>query len=190
MAINIGDQYLQASECQRYRVMSIQADIYRIVSDMDFMGNIIWRKISNSSTSGGGSWMGSTYYPKDGRISYEHEYIMLFRKHGKCLPPSEELKEKSRLTKEQRSKWFRGIWEDVNPERQKDHPAAFPIELPARLIRMYSFCGETVCDPFMGSGSTAVAAELHGRNSIGFELNSEFVEMAKSRIEMVGGNII
>lgn len=175
LAVNIGDQYLRASEYGRYRVKPIPADTIRIGRDVgfDFMGNIIWRKVSTTETTGGGSWMGSTYYPKDGHVTYEHEYILLFRKQGDWPRPNEEQKEKSRLTKEQRSDWFRGYWE-LTPDRQDDHEAKFPLELPHRLIKMYSFWGETVLDPFLGSGTTARAAMENGRNSIGVELNEEY----------------
>lgn len=174
-AVNIGDQYLRASEHGRYRVQPIHADLTRVGRDIgfDFMGNIIWRKISNTTTSGGGSWMGSTYHPKDGHVTYEHEYILLFRKRGSWPQPDVEAKKRSRLTKQQRSKWFRGMWE-IPPVRQDGHIAKFPLELPRRLIKMYSFHGETVLDPFLGSGTTAAAAALEGRNSVGYELNASY----------------
>lgn len=111
-AINIGDQYLRASEHGRYRVQPIPADIIRIGRELrfDFMGNIIWEKISTTKTTGGGQWMGSVYYPRDGHITYEHEYIILFRKKGRWPKPTRDQREKSKLTKQERSEWFRGIW--------------------------------------------------------------------------------
>jgi site-specific DNA-methyltransferase (adenine-specific) len=186
-AINIGDQYLRASEHGRYRVQPIPADIIRQGQQIgfDFMGNIIWHKISTTNTSGGGSWMGSTYHPKDGHVTYEHEYIILFRKRGRWPRPSPEQKQKSTLTREQRSEWFRGIWH-LPPERQEGHVAQFPVELPRRLIKMYSFHGETVLDPFMGSGTTALAADLEGRNSVGYEINPEFRGLIERKMEAKG----
>jgi site-specific DNA-methyltransferase (adenine-specific) len=185
MAVNIGDQYLRAAEHGRYRVQPIPADLSVIGRDcgFDFMGNIIWRKVSTTNTTGGGSLMGSIYYPKDGHVTYEHEYILLFRRPGKWRKPSEETKEKSRLTPEERSRWFRGYWDDLSPERQNGHVAMFPVELPRRLIRMYSFWGETVLDPFLGSGTTAAAAALEGRNSVGYELNPEFEPLIREKLE-------
>lgn len=185
LAINIGDQYLRASEYGRYRVQPIPADTIDICRNIgfDFMGNIIWRKVSTTETTGGGVWMGSHYYPKDGHVTYEHEYILLFRKRGDWPSPSDEAKEKSRLTKEQRSRWFRGYWE-LSPVRQQSHVAMFPVELPGRLIRMYSFWGETVLDPFMGSGTTALAARKYGRNSVGVELNPDFLEAMKEKLDV------
>ncbi|MEN6301780.1 MAG: site-specific DNA-methyltransferase, partial [Armatimonadia bacterium] len=182
--LNIGDQYLRASEHGRYRIQPIPADLTLIGRRLgfDFMGSIIWRKISTTNTTGGGAMMGSMYYPKDGHVTYEHEYILLFRKQGNWRKPSAEAREKSKLTKEERSRWFRGVWDDIKPNRQKGHVAMFPVELPQRLIRMYSFWGETVLDPFMGSGTTALAAALEGRNSVGYELNEEFLPLIERKV--------
>lgn len=182
-AVNIGDQYLRAAEHGRYRVQPLAADIIRAARDIgfDFMGNIIWEKISSTQTTGGGTWMGSIYYPRDGHITYEHEYIILLRKRGKWPRPAAEQKAKSRLTKQQRSKWFRGVWR-ISPERQEAHVAMFPVEVPRRLIKMYSFHGETVLDPFLGSGTTALAAAQEGRNSIGYELNPTFEETIRRKL--------
>jgi len=183
-ALNIGDQYLRAAEHGRYRIQPLPADLTVIGRDLgfDFMGSIIWKKISTTKTSGGGQLMGSIYYPRDGQITYEHEFILLFRKQGKSRRPTAEIREKSRLTKEERLKWFRGVWDDVAPDRQKSHVAMFPVELPRRLIRMYSFWGETVLDPFLGSGTTSLAAALEGRNSVGYEINPEFEELIRRKL--------
>ena len=192
MAVNIGDQYLRASEHGRYRVQPIPADLSAIGREIgfDFMGNIIWRKTSTTNTTGGGVWMGSIYYPRDGHVTYEHEYILLFRKRGQWPgPASDEAKEKSRLTKEQRSKWFRGVWDDLPPERQEGHVAMFPVELPRRLIKMYTFWGETVLDPFLGSGTTTLAAHLEGRNSVGYEINAEFEDMIEQKLGVGQGSL-
>lgn len=181
-AINIGDQYLRAADHGRYRVQPIPADIITIGRRVgfDFMGNIIWQKISTTKTTGGGQWMGSIYYPRDGHITYEHEYIILLRKKGNWPKPSKQQREKSRLTPQERSEWFRGVWK-ISPERQEKHSAMFPVEVPRRLIKMYSFFGETVLDPFLGSGTTSVAAALEARSSIGYEINDEFRSLIEER---------
>lgn len=188
MAVNIGDQYLRASRYGRYRVQPIPADTIMACREigLDFMGNIVWRKVSTTNTSGGGVWMGSAYHPKDGHVTYEHEYILLFRKLGNWKAPSADAKERSRLTKRQRSEWFRGYWE-LTPERQNDHVAKFPVELPERLIRMYTFVGETVLDPFLGSGTTCLAASRAGRNSVGVETNPEFRPVMTRRLGVEQG---
>lgn len=184
MAINIGDQYLRASEHGRYRVQPIPADLSVIAREIgfDFMGNIIWHKISTTNTTGGGSLMGSMYFPKDGHVTYEHEYILLLRKRGDWPRPDAEAKEASRLTKQERTEWFRGVWDDIPPVRQEGHVAMFPVEIPRRLIKMYTFAGETVLDPFMGSGTTALAAAEEGRNSVGYEINREFEGLIRERL--------
>lgn len=194
LAVNIGDQYLRARDHGRYRIQPIPADTIRTCRELgfDFMGSIIWHKISTTNTTGGCSMMGSIYYPRDGHITYEHEYILLFKKPGKGPRPHAEDKERSRLTKEQRSAWFRGLWE-VAPVRQKGHTAMFPIEIPRRLMLMYSFAGETVLDPFLGSGTTTLAALETGRSSIGVELNADFVPVIREKLEAAneeGGEIV
>lgn len=180
MAVNIGDQYLSAKEFGTYSVLPIQADLINVgrAVGFNFMGNIIWNKISTTKTSGGGVFMGSLYHPKDGHVTFEHEYILLFRKPGKWPKPSIEEKELSKVTKEQRSEWWRGLWKIAPARQNKGHPAVFPIEIPERLIRMYSFVGETVLDPFAGTSTTGKAALKCGRKYIGFELNDNFMDLS------------
>jgi modification methylase len=138
--------------------------------------------IKFSVLEGGGTWMGSQYYPGDGHVTYEHEYIFLFRKEGKRETPKDETKEQSKLTKEERSEWFRSVWTKMTPERQKDHIAMFPVELPRRLIKIYTYVGAIVLDPFLGSGTTSKAAALTGRNSIGYEVNDDFKKLIYNKI--------
>lgn len=184
--VNIGDQYLRAKDFGRYKVQPIPADIIIQARDIgfDFMGNIIWKKISSTNTTGGGSWMGSTYYPKDGHITYEHEYIVILKKPGKWQKPTKEQKELSKLTKEERSSWFRGVWE-ISPQRQDDHVAMFPLKIPYRIIKMYSFYGETVLDPFLGSGTTIKAAQLLGRIGIGYEINPKYKDIISKKLDLI-----
>lgn len=185
LVVNVGDQFLRASENDgKYEIMPIHMDIIRSCKDLGFtfLGNIIWQKITTTKTTGGCAWMGSIYFPRDGYITYEHEYIMLFKKPGKAPKPTAEMKAQSKLPKEFRSKWFRGIWADLPPARQKDHLAMFPLELPERIIRMFSFHGETVLDPFVGSGTTMEAAEKWGRRSIGVELNPDHLPLIHKKV--------
>lgn len=188
LAINIGDQFLRASDDRPYRIVPIHADIIRQITDSHrsviYLGGIIWRKISTTNPSGGGTWMGSTYYPRDGYVTYEHEFILLFKKLGKARRPNKESKAASRLTKEQRSEWFRGYW-DFPPARQDRHKAAFPLELPMRLIRMFTFANELVVDPFVGSGTTLEAAYQWSRNSIGIDLKEEYAALASGRVPIL-----
>jgi len=188
LIINVGDQYLRACDNNGiYEIKPIHADIITSCRELGFifLGNIIWKKITTTNTSGGCTWMGSIYYPRDGYITYEHEYIMIFKKNGKAPKPSEEAKKISRLPKDIRSKWFRGIWDDISAEKQKSHCAMFPLELPTRLIRMFSFAGETILDPFVGSGTTMAAAQMWDRNSIGIEINPDFTPLIKTKVNNV-----
>ena len=185
LAVNVGDQFLRASEAGSYQVVPVGADVLRTVLEHDFhfMGSIIWRKVSTTKTTGGGCWMGSQYYPGDGHVTFEHEYIHLFRKYGKRETPGDlEVREASKLTKQERSHWFRGVWDDVPPVRQVNHCAMFPKLLPERLIRMYTYVGEAVLDPFAGSGTTLSAAHDAGRCGAGFELNREFETLMRDKV--------
>ncbi len=190
LAVNVGDQYHRAAEHGRYRVLPIPAETIRagVRAGFDFMGNIIWRKVSTTKTTGGCSLMGSMYFPKDGHVTYEHEYVILFRKPGKWPRPPEGDRAASELTKTERSLWFRGIW-TIPPVRQNGHEAMFPVELPERLIRMYTFRGETVLDPFLGSGTTALAAERSGRRSVGIELNPAYLPAIRAKLSGARGRV-
>lgn len=186
MIINTGDQYCSTQEHGYYHVKPISADVIRISQELGFvyMGDIIWRKTPNGKASGGAVLGGSLYYPRDGALNIAYEHILVFRKLGEKPAVSAEAKELSKLTKEERTKWFYAFWNDITPERQTGHVAMFPVELPLRIIKMFSFHGETVLDPFMGSGTTAKAAMMTGRNSIGYEINDKLEDMI--RLKVVG----
>ena len=177
LCINVGDQFVRAQPGQPYNILPIHSEIIKQLQDIDgvsYLGSIIWHKIGTSRGSGGGAFMGSIYHPRDALIAYEHEYIAIFKKNGRARKPSPESKEKSRLTLAQRSEWGRGMWNFPPVRKQKGHPAQFPPELPKRLIRMYTFHGETVLDPFAGSGTTLDAARDTGRHGIGVDLNPDY----------------
>ena len=143
-------------------------------------GLYIWdkRKIARFSS------FGSYPYPPNIFSTYPYEWITVFSKEGKRPPVSKEIKEKSKLTTEEWQKWaINSIWE-MQPAKAKaeGHPAPFPKELPMRLIKLYSFWGDTVLDPFAGTGTTLLAAQELGRKSIGFELNSEYIKLIKNKL--------
>lgn len=142
-------------------------------------GSIIWDKGSTDQLM-----MGSYPYPPNFYLLNTIEYINIFVKDGQPEKISKELKEKSRLTKEEWREYISTIWKFA-PERNRDHPAPFPIELPLRLIKMYSFTDDIIVDPFMGSGTTAIAAVLCDRRYLGFEINPKYVEMTNSRLEQL-----
>jgi site-specific DNA-methyltransferase (adenine-specific) len=118
--------------------------------------------------------MGSFPFPRNGVVKIDYEFILLFKKPGDGPKPSAEQKEASRMSTEEWNSYFAGHWEFTG-ERQNGHLAMFPEELPRRLTKMFTFVGETVLDPFLGSGTTSLAARNLGRHSVGYEANSEFL---------------
>ena len=176
LAVNIGDQFLRARTYGRYRIAAIHADIIRGCVDLglDFMGSIIWQKVTPCNTSGGGVIMGSFPHPRNGIVKLDYEHILLFRKLGKAPRPDPGQKDLSRLSTEEWNEYFYGHW-TFPGARQEDHIAVFPLELPRRLIRMFTFAGETVLDPFLGSGTTMSAARELGRSCTGYEINPDFL---------------
>lgn len=175
LCINIGDQFARSAYYGRYKVIPIRTEITRFCETIgfDFMGSVIWQKVTTCNTSGGGTVMGSFPYPRNGIVKIDYEFILLFKKQGDAPKPSSEAKELSRLSNDEWNSYFSGHWTFAG-EKQDGHIAMFPEELPHRLIRMFSFAGETVLDPFLGSGTTSRAAKNLGRHSIGYEINPEF----------------
>ena len=145
------------------------------------MGQIIWQKTTTMNTTGGGAVMGSFPYPRNGIVKLDFEYILLFKKQGDAPKPTPEQKAQSAMTNEEWNTYFSGHWY-FNGAKQDKHLAMFPEELPKRLIKMFSFPQEIVLDPFMGSGTTAAVAKALGRNSVGYEINGDFIPLIKDRI--------
>jgi site-specific DNA-methyltransferase (adenine-specific) len=183
LCINIGDQFARSVYYGRYKVIPIHSEIIKIceILGFDFMGQIIWQKATTMNTTGGGVVMGSFPHPRNGIVKLDFEYILLFKKHGKAPQPTQEQKNNSVMTNEEWNTYFNGHWY-FSGAKQDKHLAMFPEELPARLIKMFSFPNETVLDPFIGSGTTALAARKLNRNSIGYEINSEFIPIIKDKI--------
>ncbi len=190
LCINIGDQFARAVYYGRYKVIPIRTEIVKFCESIgfDYMGAIIWQKKTTSNTTGGASLMGSYPYPKNGIISIDYEFILIFKKLGKPKKPSKEIKEMSKMTKEEWKRYFDGHWY-FRGAKQDGHIAMFPEELPKRLIKMFSFVGDTVLDPFLGSGTTSLAAKNLNRNSFGYEMNTEFIPFVKKKLEVNQGDI-
>jgi DNA modification methylase len=125
--------------------------------------------------------MGSYPYPPNGLIEIDYEFILIFKKPGKRDDIRSRAKELSKMTKEEWKEYFSGHW-TFGGERQVDHQAMFPEELPRRLIKMFSFVGDTVLDPFLGSGTTMKVARELKRNSIGYEINPSFLQTIKNKV--------
>lgn len=183
LCINIGDQFARSVYYGRYKVIPIRTEIIRFCETigMDYMGAIIWQKTTTMNTSGGGAVMGSFPYPRNGILKIDYEFILIFKKLGNSPKPTKEQKEQSAMTKEEWKEYFSSHW-NFNGVKQMGHIAMFPEELPKRLIKMFSFVGETVFDPFAGSGTTLLAAKNLNRNSIGYEINKDFAPIIGEKL--------
>ena len=151
---------------------------------LDPLAPIIWSKISNMVTEvagNGGGFLGKPY-ETNGIIKNDIEFILLFRKPGGYRHPTQEQRDLSMITKEDHQRWFQQIWSDVPGEIQRGPPAPYPVEIARRLIGMYSFVGDIVLDPFLGTGTTTFAAMQMHRSSVGIEIEPKYFEMAKNRL--------
>ena len=185
LCVNIGDQFARAVYYGRYKVIPIREEIIKFCENVrfDYMGAIIWQKVTTSNTTGGGVQMGSYPYPRNGILKLDYEFILVFKKLGDAPKHSKEQKGLSKMTAEEWNTFFAGHWNFAGA-RQNGHIAMFPEELPRRLIKMFSFVGETVLDPFAGSGTTALASKNLDRNSVGYEINPEFLPFIKDKLEV------
>lgn len=183
LCVNIGDQFARAVYYGRYKVIPIRQEIIKFCENIgfDYMGAIIWQKVTTSNTTGGGVQMGSYPYPRNGILKLDYEFILVFKKLGNSPKPTKEQKERSRMTAEEWNTFFAGHWNFAGA-RQNNHIAMFPEELPRRLIKMFSFIGETILDPFAGSGTTSLAAKNTDRNSVGFEINPDFIPIIQEKL--------
>lgn len=189
LCVNIGDQFARSVYYGRYKVIPIRTEIIKFCESIgfDYMGAIIWQKKTTSNTTGGASLMGSYPTPRNGILSIDYEFILIFKKLGTPKRPSKEIKEKSKMSKEEWKTYFAGHW-NFGGAKQNGHIAVFPEELPRRLIKMFAFVGDTVLDPFLGSGTTSLAAKNLGRNSIGYEINKEFLPFIKKKLNIETDN--
>ncbi len=187
LCVNVGDQFARARLFGRYRVIPLHAEIIAqcVALGFDYLGSIIWRKKTTMNTSGGAVVMGSYPYPPNGIVEIDFEYILLFRRPAKARTAPREIKEAAALSRDEWKSWFSGHW-DVGGARKAGHEAPFPEEIPRRLIRMFSFPGDTVLDPFLGTGTTAAVAIELGRNAVGYEINADYVGMAAARLREAG----
>lgn len=185
LCINIGDQFARSVYYGRYKVIPIRTEIIKFCETIgfDYMGAIIWQKVTTTNTTGGATIMGSYPNPRNGILKLDYEFILLFKKQGKAPKPDPVLKAQSAMTKEEWNSYFSGHWH-FSGARQDGHIAMYPEELPARLIKMFAFVGDTVLDPFLGSGTTALAAKNLNRNSVGYEINKSYFPKIKGKLEV------
>lgn len=183
LCINIGDQFARSVYYGRYKVIPIRTEIIKFCETIgfDYMGAVIWQKVTTCNTTGGATIMGSFPYPRNGILKIDYEFILIFKKQG--IPPavSDVIKEKSKMTTDEWNEFFAGHW-NIPGEKQDKHLAVFPEEIPRRLIRMFTFVSDTVLDPFLGSGTTSLSARKNERNSVGYEVNPDFLPVIKEKL--------
>jgi site-specific DNA-methyltransferase (adenine-specific) len=182
----VGDVCLSRRQnAGRHVVVPLHADICVQCRKIGFdnLNPIIWHKIANASyeVSNGSKFLGKPYEP-NAIIKNDIEFILMQRKAGGYRKPTVEQRELSRIGKDEFNKWFQQFW-TITGASTKEHPAPFPLELAFRLVRMFSFAGDTVVDPFAGTGTTMVAAMKCGRNSIGIEIEPKYARMAARRLQ-------
>jgi DNA modification methylase len=187
VCINIGD----ATRTMK-NIFQLHMNSSRITTKMIDLGfvslpPIIWKKTTNAPNK----FMGSGMLPAGAYVTLENEWILIFRKEGKRIFSTKKEKEnrqKSAFFWEERNVWFSNIW-NIKGEKQKsingekrERTAAYPLELTNRLINMYSVYGDTILDPFLGTGTTTISSALLGRNSIGFEIDESIINGLESNI--------
>ncbi len=182
----VGDVCLSRRENGgRHTVVPLHASIQEHCrkTGFDNLAPIIWHKISNAAyeVDGGSGFLGKPYEP-NAVIKNDIEFILMERKPGGYRAPNISTKILSLISAENHKKWFQQIWTGLTGASTKHHPAPYPSELAERLVRMFSFVGDTVLDPFLGTGTTTVAAAKWGRNSVGFEIDAHYLQLAQKRI--------
>lgn len=188
LCVNIGDQFARSVYYGRYKIIPIRTEIIKFCESagFDYMGAVIWQKVTTCNTSGGATVMGSFPYPRNGIIKIDYEFVLIFKKYGAPPKVPKDIKEQSRLSREEWNKYFTGHW-NFSGEKQDQHLAMFPEELPRRLMKMFSFVGDTILDPFLGSGTTSLAAGNLCRNSIGYEINEDYLPIIKEKLGLWQG---
>jgi len=176
----------------RHTVVPLHASIQELCRKIGFdnLAPIIWHKIANAvyEVPGGGGFLGKPYEP-NAVVKNDIEFILMFRKPGGYRKPTPEKRLLSIISADRYQLWFQQIWAGLTGASTREHPAPFPVELAERLIRMFSFAGDVVLDPFVGSGTTAIAAARSGRNSVGYEISSKYHQMAVSRFHNETGGL-
>jgi modification methylase len=183
----VGDVCISRKRGGRHYIMPLHADIQvrARTLGLDCLTPILWHKIANGVTEAegnGAGFYGKPYQPGS-IVKNDTEYILFMRKGGEYRSVDPLKRALSMLTKEEMQGWLRSSWSDIRgASTRKGHPAPYPVELAERLIKLFSFAGDTVLDPFLGTGSTALAAISTGRNSIGVEIESAYLKIAQERL--------
>lgn len=185
VACVVGDVCISRKKGGRHYVLPLSADLQVRARKLGFdnLTPIRWQKVSNIRLEASRStrYLGKPNLP-NGVVKNDLEHILFFRKPGGYRKPTEEMESQSFIATEDYIRWFAPVWTDVTGQIRRDHPAPYPVEIPRRLIRMFSFVGDTVVDPFGGTASTALAAFETGRNSVSVEIEPEYVELMDRRL--------
>jgi site-specific DNA-methyltransferase (adenine-specific) len=188
----VGDVCLSRRKAGRHYVLPLASDIQVRARrlGLDVLTPVIWLKVANITLEASRSsrFLGKPYLP-GGVIKNDRETIVMLRKPGGYRKPTPEMEDASRIAKDDYFRWFSPIWSNVTGASTRDHPAPYPPEIPRRLIAMYSFVGDTVVDPFSGTGTTALAAAELGRNSISVEIDPDYVRKSIARLLLAKGKV-
>jgi site-specific DNA-methyltransferase (adenine-specific) len=185
VACVVGDVCISRRKGGRHYVLPLSADIQVRARALGFdvLTPIRWQKVANIrlEASKSSRFLGKPNLP-NGIVKNDLEHIIFLRKPGGYRKPTPEQERLSRIETEEYMQLFAPVWTNVTGQQRKDHPAPYPVEIPRRLIRMFSFAGDTVVDPFAGTGSTAVAAIETGRNSISVEIEPKYIDQIETRL--------
>ena len=183
----VGDVCLSRRQnAGRHTVVPLHASIQERCRAIGFdnLSPIIWHKIANAqheAEGNGSGFLGKPYEP-NAVVKNDIEFILMLRKHGGYRSPEPATKLLSLIVEDDHKRWFQQIWTGLPGASTRNHPAPYPLELAARLVRMFSFVGDTVLDPFLGTGTTTLAAAQVGRNSIGYEVDPDYLKAAHARV--------
>ncbi len=190
LVVVVGDVCLSRRRHGRHVVYPLHASIQESCRRLGFdnLAPIIWHKIANADFEmGPGGFLGKPYEP-NAIVKNDIEFILMQRKPGGYRSPTLAARAMSVIAEADHRKWFRQIW-TLPGASTRDHPAPYPLELASRLVRMFSFVGDTVLDPFLGTGTTSLAAALAGRNSVGMEVSPDYLDLARRRFLAEGNDI-
>jgi len=187
----VGDVCVSRRKFGRHLVFPLHSDICVLCRKIGFdnLNPIIWHKIANASfeVENGSKFLGKPYEP-NAIIKNDMEFILMQRKPGGYRKPTEMQRKLSKIDKKDFNAWFQQIW-NITGASTRNHPAPFPIKLASRLVRMFSFQGDTVLDPFCGTGTTMVASLRYCRNSIGIDIDPEYCRMAARFLKKESSNL-
>jgi len=188
VACVVGDVCISRRKGGRHHVLPLSGDLQVRARKLGFdnLTPIRWQKVTNIKLEASKSsrFLGKPNLP-NGIVKNDLEHILFFRKPGGYRKPTEDMEKKSFIPTGDYAKWFAPVWTDITGQLRRGHPAPYPIEIPRRLIRMCSFVGDTVVDPFAGTGTTALAAIETGRNSINLEIEPVYLDQIEARLAEV-----